>query len=447
MAAYDYDQDEAPLPKLEPAALGPRIAAGAIDLFAVIVLTTVFFAIPLSVGGAVMPLLCAFAAVLGWVVVPVWLFQATVGMRLMKVELTKLDGQPLDPAEVLFREMIGRGFLGVIYLSTLLVGVVGMLTGRLMFSMPVGPGLLLFFIAVVLVGVAGVGHFIALSRPDRRGLADLWSHSMVIPRRPTAEALDADDKLELEHRKARHLRNFIVFEVVLFFLVAGGPLLFPYLYQAAIGPSDMGHLERKVKTQNLEAQFNADPMNDEVAYELELALAAEGKEEKAAAVRKKHQEVRAAANATVEQSLKERLKANPKDEEALSRLLEVYADAGRKEDAKGAYAAYVEADPTPDNKVGFGVWLYDHDFNEEAVKLLEANAGAVDVPSAWAYLGWAYQELGRKKDAQRALKRALEGDPEMDQVRFDLEALDEELGPIPDPKPVKKAGGPKRPAR
>ena len=62
----ELDDDQAPLPRLQPAPLQPRILAGVIDGVAIFALGLAVFLPPFLMGAAALPVWAFLAAILGW---------------------------------------------------------------------------------------------------------------------------------------------------------------------------------------------------------------------------------------------------------------------------------------------------------------------------------------------------------------------------------------------
>ena len=129
--------------------------AGAIDTVVVLGLCAVYFLIPLLTRGLVLPMWGVLAAVLGYLVVPLAAFKRTLGMKLLGLELVTKDGHAVGPGDVLFRELIGRGFFPAAFLFTLFAGLAASWFGVARFAAPAGIALLFFFASAVALGVAG----------------------------------------------------------------------------------------------------------------------------------------------------------------------------------------------------------------------------------------------------------------------------------------------------
>jgi hypothetical protein len=89
------------------------------------------------------------------------------------------------------------------------------------------------------------------------------------------------------------------------------------------------------------------------------------------------------------------------------------------------------------------VWLYQHDFSQDAIgQLRAAIAAGEDDGEVHGYLGMSLLELGQKADARHELHVAMEMDPDLDSVQDQLDELEQEIGPEPVQK-LKPAPKPK----
>ncbi len=429
---WESDRDEAKPVALPPAPAGLRLAAGAVDLFLLGLLTAGLFLVPLSLGGFVLPMLAVFAAVVGYAVVPMWLFRATLGMRLFGLEIVGRDGRDADLVELMFREFVGRGMFAAAYLGTYLLGLLGMLLGTARLAAPEGMAAVLTQLAVAMLVMAGAGHLLILASKDGRGLADHVGRTQVTTRRPEPLPSDPEERADvLAARKARIVR-YAVFAAL---LVAGGIGAPWVLGSRSSEVTGGGDRMARIKLKQLHADFELNPSSGELARELTYALLASGDEAAAEKVQVRHrvaleekQAQRAADRLDRLRAMRESFDADPTDEATGERLFEAYEEDGNVVEARAVYAKLVEADPG--RRAGFGMWLYESDLPAEAaVALRQAIAEGVDPPSVKAYLGFALLDTGEKEQAREALQQALAADPELDEVREALVALEAELGP------------------
>jgi uncharacterized RDD family membrane protein YckC len=408
-----------------PAPLGPRIAAGLIDAFGLAVLTAALYLVPLRTGALALPLLGAVVAIVAYSVVPSAAFRATLGMRLCGVEIVGMDGRSADFTELLARDLLGRGLLGFAYFSTAIVGLVGFLAHIIYFFQPHGIGLILFFSSGAILVLAFCGQMLIFTRTDRRGLPDLMAKTVVIERGTLKQPdgplqPDEEERAMMKGAASRRVRNVAIFELALL----GGALVLPYVLGRPFNPE--ADFFARAKIAGLEQHFNADPVSDRATGELIYLLRATGDEKKAEEIENRHVEAIRTQSAGREKDLREALDRNPKDWDAFSSLIEILERSSRVDEAKASFQSFVDADPTPDNHASFGVWLYKHRFPSPAIGELEkAIADGESSADTRAYLGWAYLELDRKKEAREAFLDALDLDPDLDEVQHDLEAIDD----------------------
>jgi tetratricopeptide (TPR) repeat protein len=276
------------------------------------------------------------------------------------------------------------------------------------------------------------GQLLALASPDRRTLADLIARTIVIPRASLAVEQDSDPEEEAERRSARRarLRNVVLFEVALVALMIGGPVVAaraPALQRASYA----AHLAREAD----ERHFEADPTDPRLAQALSADYLAEGDEEKAKKVMARQRLAQQAAATQREAGLRATLAANPKDDDASDGLIDLLEEQGRAVEARAVREAAFRAEPSPEAQAGFGVWLYERDATRDAVQQLQLALDAgLESAEAHAYLGLALRDLGRKPEARAELKRALELDPDLDDVAENLRDLNDELEAAAPPK-------------
>ena len=428
------DPDEKPAPVLPAAPLQPRVTAGLLDGLTLAFLALVLFLAPIPFGGVGVPAWAALAAIIGYAVVPLWAYQATPFMWLFGLELVGRDGQPPDPIDIVFREILGRGLGPAAYLVTFAFALIGELTGSVGISSSLG-GIGLSLAALGCLGalaLAVFGHFLALVSPDRRTLADLIARTVVIPRATAAVAQDLDAE-EADYRRSQRrlrLRNVLLFEGALGVAMVAGPIIMtkaPAAQRAAYAH----HLTLETDQRH----FDADPSNASLAETLSADYERQGDPDKAAQVMARQQAAEKVALAKRETALRAAVAADPKNDDASDALIDFLEDHDRAADARAVREAAFEADPSPEGQASYGLWLYQRDAAAEAVANLSAALDAgFEAADAHAYLGLALRELGRKEEARRELRRSLEIDPELDGVEDELSALDEELGPEAKPK-------------
>lgn len=414
------------LPLTEPAPLPPRIQAGALDAAIVLGLCVVYFVVPLLARGLVLPMWGVLAAVLGCLVVPLAAFKRTLGMRLFGLELVTKDGHAVGAGDVLFRELIGRGFFPAAFLVTVVAGLIANALHLAAFAFPTGPGFLMFVASSAAVAAAILGHVFVMVRKDRRSLADLMARSHVRVAKPVVIPTDVDERADWEADRRKKRNRVVVFEVVLVI----GALALPWLLTQRT--ESTGTYAARLKRQQLEARLKANPDDEAAVNALSRAWSAEGRTEEAESMR---QALIALQTKKAEErfvSLKARVAAAPDDERVLVELLDVYEERGMMDEAKAAYRAFLAASKDPELRAGFGRWLWRRGFAEEG--LAEVRAVQKENPTLeglHALAGRILADTDRLEDAQVELVVAMLEDPEDDDTGEVLAAVNEKLGPLP----------------
>src|SRR6185369_866470 len=113
----------------------------------------------------------------GTLAIPLSAFRQTLGMRIFGLELVGKDGHAVGPGDVLFRELLGRGYFPAAFLFTVFAGLVASWLHLAAFVFPAGIGFLFFGASLFAFTLAILGHALILNRPDRRSLADLMARS------------------------------------------------------------------------------------------------------------------------------------------------------------------------------------------------------------------------------------------------------------------------------
>ncbi|MBL8923768.1 MAG: RDD family protein [Myxococcaceae bacterium] len=400
------------------APLGKRMLAGLIDVAALALLSFLAFLLPMALLGVVLPMWGVLAVMLGWSVVPLAFLQKTVGMKVMGLELAREDGHPVDLANVLFRELLGRGLFPAAYLLTVFFGFVAQALGLVAFVVPTGVGLVMLFACSIAFVGALAASLIALGRPDGRGLADLMTRSYVVlaPARRLPD--DPDELAELRARRKTVVTRIIVFDLV---LALGVPAT-PWLLTRRTGESPRTRTER-IKRKGLEKKFAADPANEQLAGELVDALERAGLADEAKQVIERHRRALEARESDREKLLRERLAKAPDDERTASLLIELLEDQGRLDDAIVVYRGWLGPAPPPSRRAGFGHWLGVRGREVEAISELE-RALREDplVPMGHTMLGIVLSRQQRHVEARAELFFALALDPEDEDAR---DAFDE----------------------
>jgi uncharacterized RDD family membrane protein YckC len=413
------ERHEPRLPPLAP--LDARFKAGALDLLLLGLLTLAYFAVPLIAGGLTLPMWGVFAAVLGYSVTPLILFRATLGMRVFGVEVMGKNGHPAQIIDLVFRELIGRGFFSAAYLCTLAAAVVASWLGLLRFAMPAGLGMVMFHVSWVLFAATVLGHFLVFTRPDRRSLADLVARTVVVTRVPQPLPADEDDRLQALRDRGARVRRLVFTEVLLLVLGVGLPW---GLTRQAPGENTALYAER-LKRNKLQNQFDRDPANRKLARQLYRAHLAVGDEAEAARMQQKHAAALAKLEQRSEDALRDRVRQSPTDEEGLALLLELLEAQGRQQDAVEAYRQAVTVADSPQRRAGFGIWLHDLGmFPLAEAELSRALDAGLEDPWALTYRGHTRVQLGRKPDALRDYQTALALDPQLQEAEEALVELE-----------------------
>jgi tetratricopeptide (TPR) repeat protein/uncharacterized RDD family membrane protein YckC len=411
---------------LRPAPLTPRVLAGALDTAAVVLLCGASFVGPLLLRGVVLPMWGVLAVMVGYSVLPLAFLGRTFSMRLFGLELCRLDGHRVDLANVLFRELLGRGFFPAAFLFTLIAGAIARWLGvGASLAPPVVTGVMTLA-SMAAVAVALVGHLFVLGRDDGRSLADLLAGSRVVlaPARPPPT--DAEELEELGAQRRRVVRNVLLAEVVL----AASVLGLPYLVTARGGETTRERIARH-KLEALEAKFQASPGSMALFRDLEREYWRLGRKDDAERVGRQHRAALTAMQGQREAELRARL-AESGDRETASALLELLDRQGRLEDAEAVYRQWLGATPSPSARAGFGNWLATNGRTAAAVVELE-RALAEDplVPYGQTMLGVSLERLERFVEAREHLELALLDDPDDEDAQEALARVEARIGRLP----------------
>jgi uncharacterized RDD family membrane protein YckC len=420
MASMDAPADA--FTGIAPAPLGPRIAAGAFDAVALGLLSAGLSLSPLFFGGFALPLLGSLTAILVYTILPCSLFKGTLGLRIFGLEMVGADGRAPEPGEVAFRELVTRGYFGIAYFSTAAIAVAGYLSGTISFFQPTGIGLVLFFLSGFLLLLSAIGHLMILIRPDRRGFPDLVAKTAILRRgavlEPGGDELDAEERADFAKRKSQRAIKFGIFAAGLLVATVFVPHL---LTRAGEGKED---LPERWRLDEAERKWKKDPANVYLASDVVDRLEARGDIERAEAVRSEHLLALGEQKKVQETALLASLDREPTDWDTVTTLLEIYSEQNNTAAGIRVWEKYLGAEKSPDMRASFGVWLYQNDENDRAVAELKAAlAAGSNGPDVHAYLGMAYKELGKKEEARAELSRALELDPELDEVAGALDEL------------------------
>jgi tetratricopeptide (TPR) repeat protein len=416
---------------LSPAPLDKRIVAGAFDAVALLGLCAAYFLVPVLTLGVVLPMWGVLAAIVGYAVVPLATFRQTLGFRLFGLELVGKEGHAVGLGDVLFREMIGRGWFPAAFIFNLIFGYVASYLGAARFAMPSGMQGLFFLASSLALALAVLGHLLVMTAKDRRSFADMMARSFVVPLQARAAAEDAEELADQKAARGRRIRGVVIAEVLILAFGLGTPWVLTRKTE-----STQQHAARLLR-EKLEAQFKQDPSDPMVAGDLKRALWAEGKNDEAAQVDAKFQEAtRVKTEARLQAQLKH-LDENPTDEPALLAVLESLDMAGKNDEAKKRYQAFVRARPEPEYRAGYADFLMNHGFEGDAVDEMKALVKDVpDFDGVHKFLAQAYVHANNLPDAQLEYQRELLLDPDDDDAREALDELDQELGPLPKAKVV-----------
>ena len=198
-----------------PAPIPKRVIAGLLDFAFIVVLTGISFAVPLLTRGIVLPMWGVLAVIVGYAVVPLAFLKRTIGLHIMGLELVGKAGHPVDLANVLFRELLGRGFFPAAWLFTIIASLIAFRFGV---GASTTPPILAGVMTLASAGafcIAAIGHVIALGRPDQRTLADLMSGSFVVKGTALPPPTDLEEFDEWKAQRTRVIIRIAVFEVVL----------------------------------------------------------------------------------------------------------------------------------------------------------------------------------------------------------------------------------------
>lgn len=410
-----------------PAALGPRIVAGLID-FALLGSVGLVIALgPLWLGGLALPMVGAVAAVLVVNVLPLAAFRATLGLRLMGLEVVHSNGRAADLTELLFRELIGRGLLGVAFFTAMVIGGAGMLTGVMSVFSLTRLGLLgLLALCVMMLGFAS--HLVVLGSRDRRGLHDLMGGTWVVLRGTVSDPrddadLDEESQAVLGATGGRRWPKVVAAQVIITALAVVVP------YALSRPAPDAGDYEARAKMKQARSRFLKDPADRgaAVTYTRWARRAGEDPDD-IEQIWSEHRAARTKQLEAQEAAIRAGLEGNPADWDRTASLVRLLEEQDRLTEARAALETWANAENTVSARVSLGIWLYENGFAKDARDVLrDAQAEGADSAELYAYLGWTEQELGDRAAALQALRAALERAPELEQVRADVDTLTEAL--------------------
>ena len=401
-----------------PPPLQTRVIAAAIDGAVLVAMMAFSFVLPLLAYGFALPMWGVLLVVVGYAVLPLTLFETTLGLKLMGLQLVNRHGRALDPINAAFRELVGRGFFPAAYLFTLVAGLVAMRFGL---GGTIAPraltGVMTLACGAALV-VAMMSPVVALGRPDQRTLADLLAGSFVVlaPARPAPT-----DEDELEVARATRRRNALVF-VALEVLLLGALVAMPRVLTAKTEETTSEKIDR-LRLEKLRHAFAAHPEDTALARELQDALVQAGLEDERRTMNQQHVDALMKKEGERELRLRDQF-AKSRSRDDAKALISLYEDEDRIDDAEAVYVDFLGTTPEASQLVGFAHWLATWNRNDRAVAVA-TRAVELDphVPLGHTVLGVALERVGRLTQAKAALQQALEEDPEDEDAADALERL------------------------
>ena len=409
-----------------PAPLPKRVVAGLIDFAFIASLTGISFTVPLVTRGIGLPMWGVLAVMVGYAVVPLAFLKRTVGLHIMGLELVGKAGHPVDLANVLFRELLGRGFFPAAWLFTIIASLIALHFGV---GASTTPPLLAGVMTVASAGalcVAAIGHVIALGRPDQRTLADLLAGSFVVEGTALPPPTDLEEFDEWKAQRTQAILRIAVFEVVLMSSV----LFLPWLLTSRSGESSQAKIAR-LKLDSLRAKFDANPGSDSLSDELQREYGETGRADDAQKVFEKHHVAYSLKQAGREQALRDQL-AEHHDRATAEALISLLETEDRVDDAVEVYRAWLGPQPKASALAGFGNWLATNERTELAIVELE-RATTMDplVPLGRTLLGVCLQRVGRLEEAREQLELALLDDPSDQDADDALRLVEGKVGRMP----------------
>jgi uncharacterized RDD family membrane protein YckC/Flp pilus assembly protein TadD len=424
--------EDASIPAPSAAPLGKRLAAGAFDFCVVWALVVASFLVPLFFRGLVLPMWGVLLVMIGYQVVPLSAFRQTLGMKIFGVELVTRAGHAVGPGEVLFRELVARGYFPAAFLGTIVLGLLAQLFGVMAFVMPTGIGAVFFLVSGFAFALAVLGHFLVFNRSDGRTLADLIARSYVTEAKKRPPPDDAEEAAFIKSLDRRRVRNVAIFEVLCIGLVFFGPWL---LTQRTEGTGTRA-ARLKLRAQEEKAKSAPDDMvvlRD--LYDLQRAL---GQTDEARGTREKMDALYQQQEAEREVAMRKRLLAEPSNRDVVGRLIDYLEDRNRTDEAREVYAEYVKNNPRPSLRAGFADWLADREQYEQAIEQLKlALAEDPELGGGHTLLGQVYESARKPDEAHREYYLAHQLDAGDDDATDALARLDTERGPLA--KDVRKA--------
>jgi hypothetical protein len=346
-------------------------------------------------------------------------------MKLFGVELVTRGGHAVGAGEVLFRELVGRGFFPAAFLATIVLGLLANLLGIMAFVMPTGVGSVFFLVSAFTLAFAVLGHFLVFNRTDGRTLADLIAKSFVTPAKQRPLPDDAEEAAFVRSLDRKRVRNVALFEVVCVGLVFFGPWL---LTQRTEGT---GQRAARLKLRTQEEKAKNSPTDLAVLRELYDLQRFNGFSEEAAATGAKIEALLAKQEEEREAALRKRLASDPSNREAVGALLELLEDKGQRDDARAVYAKYVEDNPRPSMRAGYALWLSARAWHDAALEQLQkALAEDPELGGGHTMLAEVYEAAEQRAQAHQEYYLALKLEPEDEEAAEALSRLDAELGPL-----------------
>lgn len=424
--------DEPSTPEPAAAPLGKRLAAGAFDFVIVWALVIGSFLVPLFFRGLVLPMWGVLLVMLGYQVVPLSAFRQTLGMKIFGVELVTRTGHAVGPGEVLFRELVGRGYFPAAFLGTIVLGFIAQLLGVMAFVMPTGIASVFFLVSGFAFALAVLGHFLIFNRTDGRTLADLIARSYVTEAKKRPLPDDAEEAAFVKSMDRSRVRKVAVFEVICIGLVFFGPWL---LTQRTEGTGTRA-AKLKLRAQEEKARsYPEDMMVLRELYDLQRSL---DLIDEARATREKMDALHGKQEAEREVAMRKRLAAEPSNRDVVGRLIEYLEDRNRNDEAREVYAEYVKNNPRPSLRAGFADWLSDREQYDPAIEQLKlALAEDPELGGGHTLLGKIYESAQQVEPAHQEYYLAHKLDEGDDDATDALARLDTERGPLS--KDVKKA--------
>jgi len=411
---------------LSPAQLERRVMAGVFDGVVLLALCAAYFLVPVVTLGVTLPMWGVLAAIIGYSVVPLAVFKQTIGMKLFGIELVTKSGHAVDLGNLLFRELLGRGWFPAAFLFNLVFAYVAMLMGYARFAMPGGMQAVFSLASLLALFVAVLGHLLVLGVKDRRSIADMMARSFVVPQQTQPLPDDRDELLELKTARARSIRNVVLVELVILGVGLGAPWLLTRRTEST------EQRAARLLRQRLELQFKERPDSAQLARELFTAYRAAGDSESASRIWAQHEEARRAAKDKLLASRLAALDKNPGDETLLIEVLGDLEERQRFPEAKERYAKFLELHPEPEYRAGHAEWLVQNGLVDEGIA--EYRAILKDTPDfegAHKFLARALVRGGQLEEAQIEYQSEVLLDPEDDDALGALGELDAELGPLP----------------